>query len=56
MDYYGDKTDWPPWVKALAEVRRMGPREGWRYHVQAIIVAIEPVCRERIGQSRFLSE
>ena len=24
-------TDNPPWIKALAEVRRLAPREGWRY-------------------------
>ena len=40
--WYDDKADNPPWIKALAEVRRLAPREGWRYqHVQAIIVAIE---------------
>ena len=36
---YDDKADNPPWIKALAEVRRLAPREGWCYqHVQAIIV------------------
>jgi hypothetical protein len=31
-----------PWINVLAEVRRLAPREGWRYqHVQAIIVAID---------------
>jgi len=38
----GEYADNPPWIKALAEVRRLAPREGWRYHhVQAIIVAID---------------
>ena len=40
--WYDDKADNPPWIKALVEVRRLAPREGWRYHhVQAIIVAID---------------
>ena len=30
--WYDDKADNPPWIKALAEVRRLAPREGWRYH------------------------
>jgi hypothetical protein len=34
--WYDDKADNTPWLKALAEVRRLGPREGWCYHhVQA---------------------
>jgi hypothetical protein len=42
LQWYDDKADNPPWIKALAEVRRLAPREGWRYHhVQAIIVAID---------------
>jgi hypothetical protein len=32
----------PPFIKALAEVRHLAPREGWCYqHVQAISVAID---------------
>jgi hypothetical protein len=35
--WYDDKANNPPWTKALAEVRHLAPREGWRYHhVQAI--------------------
>jgi hypothetical protein len=42
LKWYDDKADNPPWIKALAEVQRLAPREGWRYqHVQAIIVAID---------------
>jgi hypothetical protein len=29
--YDVDATDNPPWIKALAEVRRLAPREGWCY-------------------------
>jgi hypothetical protein len=40
--YFADDSDAPPFVKALAEVRRLAPREGWCYqHVQAISVAID---------------
>ena len=40
--YDANATDNPPWIKALAEVRHLACREGWRYqHVQAIIVAID---------------
>jgi hypothetical protein len=54
MDYYGDKTDWPPWVKALAEVRRMGPREGWCYqHVQAIMLSIDQYAESALGNREF---
>jgi hypothetical protein len=37
LNWYDDNADNPPWIKALAEVRRLAPCEGWRYqHVQAI--------------------
>jgi hypothetical protein len=38
VQWYGDKADNPPWIKALAEVRRLAPREGWRYQdIQAMM-------------------
>jgi hypothetical protein len=40
--WYDHKADNPPWIKALAEVRHLAPREGYCFHhVQAIIVAID---------------
>jgi hypothetical protein len=37
-------------IKALAEVRRLAPREGWRYHpVQAIIVSIDQYAEAALG-------
>jgi hypothetical protein len=40
--YDANATNNPRWIKALAEVRTLACREGWRYqHVQAIIVAID---------------
>jgi hypothetical protein len=45
-----DKADNPPWIKALAEVRHLTPREGWCYpHVQAIIVAIDQYAEAALG-------
>ena len=47
-------ADNPPWIKALAEVRRLAPREGWRYqHVQAIIVAIDQYAEAALGNREF---
>jgi hypothetical protein len=28
--WYDPNADNPPWIKALAEVRHLAPREGWR--------------------------
>ncbi len=48
--YDHNATDNPPWIKALVEVRRLAPREGWRYHhVQAIIY---PLCWSEIQAAR----
>jgi hypothetical protein len=41
MKWYDDNADNSAWLKALAEVRRLGPREGWCYqHVQAMESAV----------------
>jgi hypothetical protein len=29
LKWYDEKADNPPWIKALAEVRHLAPREGW---------------------------
>jgi hypothetical protein len=40
--------------KALAEVRHLACREGWRYqHVQAIIVAIDQYAEAALGNREF---
>jgi hypothetical protein len=40
--------------QALAEVRHLAPREGWRYqHVQAIIVAIDQYAEAALGNREF---
>jgi hypothetical protein len=44
----------PPWIKALAEVRRLATREGWCYpHVQAIIVSIDQYAEAALGNRDY---
>jgi hypothetical protein len=55
--WYDHKADNPPWIKALAEVRHLAPREGYRFqHVQAIIVAIDQYAEIGLGQPGILPE
>jgi hypothetical protein len=52
--YDPNATNNTPWVKALAEVRRLAPREGWCYHhVQAIIVSIDQYAEKALGNREF---
>jgi hypothetical protein len=54
IKWYDDKADNPPWTEALAEVRRLAPREGWCYqHVQAIIVSIDQYAESALGNRDF---
>lgn len=49
-----DNADYPPWIKALAEARRLAAREGWCYpHVQAISVAIDQYAEKAFGNRDF---
>jgi hypothetical protein len=44
------QADNPAWIKALAEVRRLGRREGWYYqHIQAMIVSIDQCAEAALG-------
>jgi hypothetical protein len=48
--WYDRDADNPPWIKALAEVRHLAPREGWCYqHVQAITLAIDQDAESALG-------
>ena len=52
--WYDQNADNPQWIKALAEVRQLAPREGWCYqHVQAIIVAIDQYAEAALGNRDF---
>jgi hypothetical protein len=54
LEWYDHKADNPPWIKALAEVRRLAPREGWCFqHVQAIIVSIDQYAEAALGNREF---
>jgi hypothetical protein len=54
LKYFTDQEDHPPFVKALAEVRRIGVNEGWCYHhVQAIIVSIDQYAETALGNREF---
>jgi hypothetical protein len=54
MRWYQDDPENPPWLKALAEVRRLGPREGWCYqHVQAIMLSIDQYAESALGNRDF---
>lgn len=48
MQWYDDKADNPPWIDALAELRRQAAREGHcALHVQAITIAIDQYAQRR---------
>lgn len=52
--YFQDEANPPPWMKALAEIRRLAAREGWCYpHVQAIIVSIDQYAEKALGNRDF---
>lgn len=54
MNWYDDKADNPPWVKVLAEVRRLAVKEGWCYpHVLAIIVSIDQYAEAAFGNRNY---
>ena len=54
LKWFDDSKDHPPWIKALAEVRHLATREGWRYqHVQAIIVAIDQYAEAALGNRDY---
>ena len=54
LKWFDPNADNPPWIKALAEVRQLAPREGWRYqHVQALIVAIDQYAEAALGNREY---
>ena len=54
LTWYDHNADNPPWIKALADVRALACREGWRYqHVQAIIVAIDQYAEAALGNRDY---
>ena len=54
VNWYDEKADNPPWIKALAEVRHGATREGYCYHhVQAIIVSIDQYAEAATGNRQY---
>ncbi|MCA1457051.1 hypothetical protein I6F35_28185 [Bradyrhizobium sp. BRP22] len=52
--WYDEKDDNPPWIKALADVRRQATLEGYCYnHVQPIIVAIDQYAEAALGNREY---
>jgi hypothetical protein len=52
--YFSDEPDPSAWLKVLAEVRRMAPRQGYRFlHVQAVIVAIDQYAEAATGNRYY---
>jgi hypothetical protein len=49
-----DEADNSAWIKAVAEVRNLAPREGYCYrHVQAIIVSIDQYAESALGNREY---
>jgi hypothetical protein len=54
LSWYDHKSDNTPWIKALAEVRLLAPRDGCCFpHVQGIIVAIDQYAEKALGNREF---
>jgi hypothetical protein len=54
IKYFSDQENITPFLKALAEVRRIGVHEGWCYHhVQAIMVSIDQYAEAATGNREF---
>jgi hypothetical protein len=52
--WFDPKADNPPWIKALADVRRQATLQGYCYHhVQAIIVAIDQYAEAALGNREY---
>jgi len=52
--WYDPKTENSPWIKALADVRTLGTREGFCFdHVQAIMLAIDQYAETALGNRQF---
>jgi hypothetical protein len=52
--YFSNAAEHPPFIQALAEVRRIGVHEGWCYHhVQAILLAVDQYAEAATGNREF---
>jgi hypothetical protein len=54
LKWYDEKADNPPWIKALAELRRQATRDGYcALHVQAITIAIDQYAEAALGNRDY---
>jgi hypothetical protein len=54
MKWYDEHANNSPWIKALADVRILGTREGYRFqHVQAIMLAIDQYAESALGNRDY---
>jgi hypothetical protein len=54
MNWYDQNADNPPWIRAFAEVRHMGAREGYCYHhVQMIMLAIDQYAETALRNRNY---
>jgi hypothetical protein len=54
VNWYEPNANNPPWIKALADVRRMGTLEGYCFHhVQAIMIAIDQYAETALGNRDY---
>jgi hypothetical protein len=52
--WYSERDDHSPFLKALAEVRRISVHEGWCFHhVQALLVAIDQYAEAATGNREY---
>jgi hypothetical protein len=54
LKWYDDRANHPPWIDALAELRRQATREGHCFqHVQAITIAIDQYAEKALGNRDY---
>jgi hypothetical protein len=54
LKWYSDSSEHSPFIKALADARRIGAHEGWCYHhVRAILLAIDQYAEAATGNREF---
>jgi hypothetical protein len=54
MKWYDPCAENPPWIKALADVRSLGTREGYCFeHVQAVMLTIDQYAETALGNRQF---
>jgi hypothetical protein len=54
LKWFSDSDDHSEFIKALADVRRLGTVEGYCYHhVQAIMLSIDQYAESALGNREF---